>query len=131
MNTMKNIYFTLLGVALCSVSAAQTSAPVEPSTAEQNSASSATLIEPYSEALQRSASILDNRSALQLQNKQLVSQNQLLQQELDVLTANYSALQESRNNQFFLFGGLLLALGACLSALLPRLRGRKRFSEWG
>lgn len=131
MNTMKNIYFTLLGLALCSMSAAQNSASVEISPAEQESASSATLIEPYREPAQRTASILDNHSALQLQNKQLVSQNQLLQQELDVLTANYSALQESRNNQFFLFGGLLLALGACLSALLPRLRGRKRFSEWG
>lgn len=70
-------------------------------------------------------------SALQRQNKLLVSQNQLLQQELDILTANYDTLAENRSNQFFLYGGLLLFLGACLTALLPRLRGRKRFGEWG
>ncbi len=72
-----------------------------------------------------------NRAAVHEQNAILVGQNQLLQQQLDVLTANYDSLAASRENQFFLYGGLLVFLGACLSALVPRLRGRKKLGEWG
>jgi len=99
-------------------------------TSQQKSADKATAAEEAA-ALHSNPEPLDNHNTLLRQNKLLVSQNQLLQQELDVLTANYASLAENRSNQFFLFGGILLFLGACLSALLPRLRGRKRFGEWG
>ena len=69
--------------------------------------------------------------ALNQQNQELVQQNQILQQEFDVLQANYEDLQRDKSNESFLYGGLTVFLGAILVVLIPKLRGRKRFSEWG
>ena len=33
-------------------------------------------------------------------------------------------------NESFLYGGITVFLGALLVVLIPKLRGRKRFSEW-
>lgn len=117
---------TLL-LALYPLASSGQSVPPTPATGGVASDSEAARNQPEPQQLLRE----EPESALQRQNKLLVSQNQLLQQELDILTANYDTLAENRSNQFFLYGGLLLFLGACLSALLPRLRGRKRFEEWG
>ena len=40
-------------------------------------------------------------------------------------------LENDRRNQSFLYGGLTVFLGALLAILVPKLRGRKKFSEWG
>lgn len=64
------------------------------------------------------------------QNQALVKQNHLLQRENDVLNANLDDLQKDRRNESFLYGGLTVFLGAILVILIPKLRGRKRFSEW-
>ncbi|MGB2466214.1 MAG: hypothetical protein ACPH96_06035, partial [Porticoccaceae bacterium] len=60
----------------------------------------------------------------------LVKQNHMLQGENDVLKASLNDLQKDRRNQSFLYGGLTVFLGAILVVLIPKLRGRKRFSEW-
>jgi SH3 domain protein len=68
--------------------------------------------------------------ALNEQNQELVKQNHMLQRENDVLKANFDDLQKDKRNESFLYGGLTVFLGAILVVLIPKLRGRKRFSEW-
>jgi SH3 domain protein len=68
--------------------------------------------------------------ALNEQNQKLVKQNHMLQRENDVLKANFDDLQKDKRNESFLYGGLTVFLGAILVVLIPKLRGRKRFSEW-
>jgi SH3 domain protein len=68
--------------------------------------------------------------ALNKQNQELVKQSHMLQRENDVLKANFDDLQKDRRNESFLYGGLTVFLGAILVVLIPKLRGRKRFSEW-
>jgi hypothetical protein len=113
---------TLGGISLQAASQSPSAQPVE----DSDSA-----VIDHSEDAEIDAGNLFKRSPLHEQNAILVGQNQLLQQQLDVLTANYDSLAASRDNQFFLYGGLLVFLGACLSALVPRLRGRKKLGEWG
>jgi SH3 domain protein len=54
----------------------------------------------------------------------------MLQGENDVLKANFDDLQKDMRNESFLYGGFTVFLGAILVVLIPKLRGRKRFSEW-
>jgi SH3 domain protein len=68
--------------------------------------------------------------ALSEQNQQLVKTNHMLQRENDALKANVDDLQKDQRNESFLYGGLTVFLGAILVILIPKLRGRKRFSEW-
>ena len=68
--------------------------------------------------------------ALNEQNQLLVKHNHMLQEERDVLRANVDDLQKDTKNQSFLYGGFLVFLGAVLAAIIPRVRGRKRLSEW-
>lgn len=68
--------------------------------------------------------------ALNEQNQLLVKHNHMLQEERDVLRANVDDLQNNTKNQSFLYGGFLVFLGAILAAIIPRVRGRKRLSEW-
>ncbi|MDC0004631.1 TIGR04211 family SH3 domain-containing protein, partial [Porticoccaceae bacterium] len=68
--------------------------------------------------------------AINKQNQALVKQNHMLQGENDVLKANFDDLQKDKRNESFLYGGLTVFLGAILVVLIPKLRGRKRFSEW-
>jgi SH3 domain protein len=68
--------------------------------------------------------------ALSDQNEQLVKNNHMLQRENDSLKANVDDLQKDQRNESFLYGGLTVFLGAILVILIPKLRGRKRFSEW-
>jgi SH3 domain protein len=68
--------------------------------------------------------------ALNAQNQELVKQNHMLQAENDVMTANFDDLQKDKRNESFMYGGLTVFLGAILVVLIPKLRGRKRFSEW-
>ena len=67
---------------------------------------------------------------LNQQNEQLVKNNHMLQRENDALKANVDDLQKDKRNESFLYGGLTVFLGAILVILIPKLRGRKRFSEW-
>lgn len=68
--------------------------------------------------------------ALNEQNQLLVTHNHMLQESRDVLSANVDDLQNNTRNQSFLYGGFLVFLGAILAAIIPRVRGRKRLSEW-
>ena len=69
--------------------------------------------------------------ALNQQNQTLVKQNHLLQSDNDVLKAEVEILENDSSNQFFLYGALTVFLAAVLVAFIPKLKGRKRLSEWG
>ena len=55
----------------------------------------------------------------------------MLQTDNDVLQAEVEVLANDHRNQSFIYGGITVFLGALLAILIPRLRGRKRLSEWG
>ena len=69
--------------------------------------------------------------ALNKQNQTLVKQNHMLRTDKDVLQAEVEVLSNDHRNQSFIYGGITVFLGALLAILIPRLRGRKRLSEWG
>jgi SH3 domain protein len=69
--------------------------------------------------------------ALNEQNQFLVKQNHILQSDNDVLVADIEILEGDHRNQSFLYGGLTVFMGALLAILIPKLRGRRKFSEWG
>ena len=69
--------------------------------------------------------------ALNKQNQTLVKQNHMLRTDNDVLQAEVEVLSNDHRNQSFIYGGITVFLGALLAILIPRLRGRKRLSEWG
>ncbi len=71
-----------------------------------------------------------NALGLQEQNQELVKRNRMLQSEIDVLTATRDQLQRDKAQRWFLYGGLAVFLGAILAILLPRLKPRRKFSEW-
>jgi len=68
--------------------------------------------------------------ALDEQNQLLVKHNHMLQEERDVLRTNVDDLQNNQRNESLLYGGFLVVLGSILAAIIPRVRGRKRLSEW-
>ena len=74
--------------------------------------------------------ISSKEMVLDQQNQVLVKHNHMLQEERDVLRANVDDLENEQRNESFLYGGFVTFLGAILAALIPRLRGRRRLSEW-
>ena len=81
--------------------------------------------------LSESKAISSDPIALNKQNETLVKQNHMLQTDNDVLKAEVDVLSNDNRNQSFMYGGITVFLGALLAILIPRLRGRKRLSEWG
>jgi len=98
------------------------------------------LQEQHSQLLQRNGDletelatikkVSSNAIALQEQNEELIKQNRILQSEVDVLTATKDQLSNDVSQKWFLYGGIAVFLGAVLSALVPNLRRRRRYSEW-
>jgi SH3 domain protein len=72
-----------------------------------------------------------NAINLQEQNETLIKENRILQSEVDVLTASRDQLASDNSRKWFFFGGVTVFLGAILAVLLPQIRPRKRFTEWG
>ncbi|MCK9469388.1 MAG: TIGR04211 family SH3 domain-containing protein [Porticoccaceae bacterium] len=72
-----------------------------------------------------------NALTLQEQNEELIKRNRILQSDIDVLTASRDQLEGDNRQRWFLYGGLTLFLGALLAVLLPSLKPRRRYSEWG
>lgn len=65
------------------------------------------------------------------QNQELLKRNKMLQGEVDVLSASNEKLRSRTSQTWFLYGGILVAISSILAALLPHLKRRKKFSEWG
>lgn len=74
--------------------------------------------------------ISGNALTLQQQNEELVKRNRMLQSEIDVLTASRDQLLRDNRQSWFIYGAVAVFLGALLTLLIPRLKPRRRFSEW-
>lgn len=67
---------------------------------------------------------------LHQQNQELLKRNRILQSEIDILTASRDQLRSDATRKWFMYGAIAVFLGALLTALIPRLKPRKKFSEW-
>lgn len=86
--------------------------------------------EDISGELQSIKKISSNAIAISEQNKELLERNGMLQSEIDVLKASNEQLASSERNTWFLYGALAVVMGSLLTVIIPRLKRRKRFSEW-
>ena len=82
------------------------------------------------EELSQVKQISGDALAINEQNQELLKRNKILQNEVDVLSATNENLKSRTNQTWFLYGGILVAISAILSTLLPRLKRKKKFSEW-
>lgn len=83
-----------------------------------------------SSELQSIKKISSNAIAISQQNRELLERNGMLQSEIDVLKASNERLATNERNTWFLYGAIAVVMGALLTLILPRLKRRKRFSEW-
>ena len=72
-----------------------------------------------------------NAISIHQQNEDLLTKNSMLQNELDILSATNEQLRSDEKQSWFLYGGLAVFMGAMLVVLIPRLKRKKKFSEWG
>lgn len=75
--------------------------------------------------------ISSNAISIDQQNRELLERNGILQSEVDILTAANERLTNSEKNTWFLYGVFAVVMGAVLTLIIPHLKRRKRFSEWG
>ncbi|MFT7300156.1 MAG: SH3 domain protein [Porticoccus sp.] len=75
--------------------------------------------------------ISSNAISINQQNQALLERNGMLQSEIDVLKAANEQLSNRERNTWFLYGVFAVIAGALLTIIIPRLRRRKSFSEWG
>jgi SH3 domain protein len=87
--------------------------------------------EQISGELKNIKEISSNAISLNQQNQELLERNGILQSEIDILKAANERLTNSERNTWFLYGAFAVVMGALLTILIPRLKRRKRFSEWG
>ena len=70
-------------------------------------------------------------AGLHAQNEELLKRNRILQSEAEVLLARLEQAENNERQLWFFYGGVLVVLGAILSALVPRLKPLRRgYSEW-
>ncbi|GIX30638.1 MAG: hypothetical protein KatS3mg124_1110 [Porticoccaceae bacterium] len=119
---------TLLAAALLTLAVAGSSGASESPSAESATDPSLAACQAELAELRQAAA---NALLLQQQNEELVKQNRMLQSEVDVLRAARDQLVRDESRKWFLYGAIAVALGALLAALLPRLRPRRRFGDWG
>lgn len=63
-------------------------------------------------------------------NTELVKQNSLLIAEKELLTTDNDRLKDRKNQTWFLYGGLLVALSCIVSVLLSKLFTKRRNDGW-
>lgn len=63
-------------------------------------------------------------------NAELVKQNSLLIADKELLTTDNERLKDRKNQTWFLYGGLLVALGCIVSVLLSKLLTKRRNDGW-
>ncbi|WP_353376516.1 TIGR04211 family SH3 domain-containing protein [Microbulbifer sp. ANSA001] len=68
--------------------------------------------------------------SLNERHQKLLHQHELLKQEKIMAEAEIQRLSGSESQRWYLFGALSVAVGAILAMIAPRVRPRKRHSEW-
>lgn len=67
---------------------------------------------------------------LQRRNQELVQENQRLNNELEVLTAENARLESSRESDFMLLGAGLVFGGVLLALIIPMLKPSRKTDNW-
>lgn len=75
--------------------------------------------------------ISSNAISINQQNQELLERNGMLKSEIDVLKAANEQLSSRERNTWFLYGVFAVIAGSLLTIIIPRLKRRKNFSEWG
>ena len=124
----KSLYFTVwitFFYGIASNSLAET--PTLPGTQKTDSINLPIRYEKLRESYNKIDAELE-KSQQRLQ--QLTAELQLQQTALDVLNAENQKLRDSERTTFFIYGVCAVLLGAILTLAIPKLRPRKRYSEW-
>ena len=84
-----------------------------------------------SDELNNIRKISANAISIHQQNEELLTKNRILQGEIDILSATNEQLRSSDRQSWFMYGAMAVVMGALLTVLIPRLKRKKKFSEWG
>lgn len=70
--------------------------------------------------------------AIEMSNhlQRLTTELQLQQTALDILEAENQKLRESERNTFFIYGACAVLSGVIVAIVIPKLRLKRRYSEW-
>lgn len=75
--------------------------------------------------------ISDNALTLDKNNQRLISDNEMLKHQLELVEADNQRMRNSEENEAFLNGALAVLLGVMIALIVPRLWPKKRrHSEW-
>lgn len=69
--------------------------------------------------------------SLNRRHQELLEQHQILQTDVDMLRAKNDRLESDETINQWLYGAGLILLGVFLSIIIPALKPKKRFSDWG
>lgn len=83
-----------------------------------------------SKELERIKTVSSGAIELDRSNKSLMENNQLLQHEIDVLKAENERLEDESDREWFLNGAFVVAFGAFLAMIIPRLTPKRKHTEW-
>ncbi|WP_158224751.1 TIGR04211 family SH3 domain-containing protein [Agaribacterium haliotis] len=80
--------------------------------------------------LHRIKSISSGAIELDQNYQKLLEQHQLLQTENDSLNAENATLKADRRSSYMYNGAILIIIGMLMAVIIPRLKPKKRHSEW-
>jgi len=76
-------------------------------------------------------SISGDAVALHERHQLLLENHKIMETELDVIKSENDRLRDDRTMTFFLYGAGSVLLGVLITIILPSLRRKKSYSEWG
>ena len=85
--------------------------------------------ESLSKELEHIKEVSANAVQLDIDNKRLVQENQVLKNEMDVLSTDNQRLHDARESEEFMNGAFAVLIGVFITLLVPRLWPKKS-SEW-
>ncbi len=74
--------------------------------------------------------ISGNAIRLDVSNKKLTEEYELLKTQIDVLEADNERLADNSNQTWFLYGAISVVIGVLLTLLVQVLKARRRYTEW-
>ena len=78
----------------------------------------------------QSPRIIGDLATIGYQNKELLHRNQMLQNELDLKSAEIDRLSDHSWKAHFVYGGSAVFAGVIICFVLVNIKSRKRYSEW-
>lgn len=89
-----------------------------------------TVNQTLTQQLSEARSLCENAGQLDQRNREVLQENQLLQDESNLLKAEAVRLREQLDKKEFYLGAGAILLGLVLGMLLPHLKPKKKYSEW-